>query len=336
LIRIQSGGAFFTGIINRQALSAQPNRSVRAFGLFWARLGKARIGVGVIAGVVIALAGLGLWSLLSPPKKIVAPAGALVAPPLSQASPTVSALARVAAGVGQSSPNPSAVFSPTATPQLEHQVAITGVEEAEKRGRQGETFVIATIGLASRTNVEKNGVEIHVYFYDLTPNNQMRPTDAQVTYQWLTPVRDWSDPAPKYLAATYFKGPMHYRSMEQLRYGGFVVRVFSGGKLQDERSQPEGLLSLFHSNATERSASPSIAPAASLPPQKTVAVTKITPLPSASPTAPDTALPYGKPVPGKPGFVSSPYDPKFLIDVRGFPPGTLVNDPNTNKPFRVP
>jgi len=22
--------------------------------------------------------------------------------------------------------------------------------------------------------------------------------------------------------------------------------------------------------------------------------------------------------------------------VRGFPPGTLVNDPNTNKPFRVP
>jgi len=65
-------------------------------------------------------------------------------------------------------------------------------------------------------------------------------------------------------------------------------------------------------------------------------VTKTTPLPTASPTAQDASLPYGKPVPGKPGFVSSPYDPKFLIDVRGFPPGTLVNDPNTNKPFRVP
>jgi hypothetical protein len=184
--------------------------------------------------------------------------------------------------------------------------------------------------------VEKNGVEIHVYFYDLAPNNEMRPTDAQVTYQWLTPVRDWADPAPKYLAATYFKGPMHHRSMERLRYGGFVVRVFSGGKLQDERSQPEALLSLFRSNATEQSPIPTVAPAASIPPQKTVEVTKPTPLPAASPSAQDTSLPYGKAVPGKPGFVSSPYDPKFLIDVRGFPPGTLVNDPNTNKPFRVP
>jgi hypothetical protein len=221
-------------------------------------------------------------------------------------------------------------------PDLERQVAITGVEQAEKRGRRGETFVIATIGLASRTNVEKKGVEIHVYFYDLAANNEMRPTDAQVTYEWLTPVRDWSDPAPKYLAATYFKGPTRHGSLEKPRYGGFVVRVFSGGKLQDERSEPEGLLSLFHSSATEEPASPSIAPAASVAPKKTVAATKTTPLPTASPTAQDASLPYGKPVPGKPGFVSSPYDPKFLIDVRGFPPGTLVNDPNTNKPFRVP
>src|SRR5688572_27426174 len=33
-------------------------------------------------------------------------------------------------------------------------------------------------------------------------------------------------------------------------------------------------------------------------------------------------LPYAKAVPGKPGFVTSPYDPyKGYIDVRGFPPG---------------
>jgi len=226
--------------------------------------------------------------------------------------------------------------SPTVAPELDREVAITGVEQTEKRGPRGETFVIATIGLASRANVEKNGVEIHVYFYDLTASNEIRPTDAQVTYQWLTPVRDWSDPAPKYLAATYFKSPMHYRSMERLRYGGFVVRVFLDGKLQDERSKPEALLSLFRSNGTEEAPSPLIPPAASVAPQKTVAVTKTTPLPTASPIAQDTSLPYGKPVAGKPGFVSSPYDPRFLIDVRGFPPGTLVNDPNTNKPFRVP
>jgi hypothetical protein len=32
----------------------------------------------------------------------------------------------------------------------------------------------------------------------------------------------------------------------------------------------------------------------------------------------------------------SPSNPKFLIDVRGFPPGTEVIDPNTSKPFKVP
>ena len=41
-----------------------------------------------------------------------------------------------------------------------------------------------------------------------------------------------------------------------------------------------------------------------------------------------STAPYGSPVPGKPGFVYSPHDPKFLIDVRGAPPGTEINDPN--------
>ena len=48
-------------------------------------------------------------------------------------------------------------------------------------------------------------------------------------------------------------------------------------------------------------------------------------------------LPYAKAVPGKPGFVTSPYDPyKGYIDVRGFPPGTEVRDPYSGKTFLVP
>jgi len=43
------------------------------------------------------------------------------------------------------------------------------------------------------------------------------------------------------------------------------------------------------------------------------------------------------PVPGKPGFVFSPYDQyKGYIDVRGFPPGTEVKDPYSGKSFLVP
>ena len=46
---------------------------------------------------------------------------------------------------------------------------------------------------------------------------------------------------------------------------------------------------------------------------------------------------YGMPVPGKKGFVTSPYSPDSgYIDVRGFLPGTPVKDPYSGKIILTP
>jgi len=49
-------------------------------------------------------------------------------------------------------------------------------------------------------------------------------------------------------------------------------------------------------------------------------------------------LPYGIPVPGRKGMVTSPYTPgeEKYIDVTGFASGSVVKDPYTGKLFLVP
>ena len=48
-------------------------------------------------------------------------------------------------------------------------------------------------------------------------------------------------------------------------------------------------------------------------------------------------IPYAIPVPGKQGFVTSPFAPESgYIDVHQFAPGTAVKDPFTGKVFRTP
>ena len=318
-------------------------QDLRVLALTWRGLGKTRTYFTIIGAVVLVLAGIGVWHLIAPARETESVGQNSALPVATSSAAPTPATQTATARVSPSVPAVSASPSPAPT---ERAVAITDVRQERRRGPRGETFVVATIGLASLKDIDRDELEIRISFFDLTPANEMRPTNAQVTYQWLTPVRDWSDPAPKFLTATYFKPRPPPWLRDRLHYGGFVVRVYCDGKLQDERSEPEGLIASLRSNASPPRPSSTVNPPSSpssqtasspaiLNPPSSIHNSPSSP-PSQTPSSSSDSLPKGIPVPGKPGFVSSPYDPKFLIDVRGFPPGTLVIDPNTNKPFRVP
>lgn len=77
-------------------------------------------------------------------------------------------------------------------------------------------------------------------------------------------------------------------------------------------------------------ATPSPTPLDTLPPTPT-------PTPQTTVATPSREIPYGTPVPGKVGFVTSPHSPYAgYVDVRGFPPGTEVKCPYSGKIFLVP
>jgi hypothetical protein len=255
-----------------------------------------------------------------------------------------------------SAPATQAAATDVATAPNNAVIAITEIGSTETRGRNGQRNIAVRIGVAPRPNPRKGEVEIRVMFFDVTPEGEMRPTDAEVNYEWLTPVRDWSDPSPKYLVATYLGAGLSHKSGERLRYGGFLVRVYFDGQLQAERSEPKELVGALRSGATSPTAGPPVhgqsaitvatpsstaahtSAIANEPASKSTPIMVTTPSPSPVQAKRDSpsAIPYATPVPDKPGFVYSPYNPKFLIDVRGFPPGTEVIDPNTSKPFKVP
>jgi hypothetical protein len=87
------------------------------------------------------------------------------------------------------------------------------------------------------------------------------------------------------------------------------------------------------SDASNSQTSPSPTPSPAPPNRNNVRVAKAT-------TARKNGkgdLPYGIPVPGKQGLVTSPFSPDSgYIDVRSFSPGTEVKDPYTGKSFLTP
>jgi hypothetical protein len=66
-------------------------------------------------------------------------------------------------------------------------------------------------------------------------------------------------------------------------------------------------------------------------------ITSATPTPAPRTAASAAQFPVAKPVPGKAGYVFSPYDPNGgYVDVTGYQSGSKVKDPYSQKIFLVP
>jgi len=125
-------------------------------------------------------------------------------------------------------------------------LAITETTLSEITDPKAQSHLTLKIGVKPRPGTQ-NGhiVRIVVSFYDRTKDNKMKPTDARTSYSWLTAAEDWSDPTPKFLAATYVRPKTKSPADDGRRYGGFVVRVYFDGKLQDARANLAELLTSF-------------------------------------------------------------------------------------------
>src|SRR5207253_4142595 len=105
-------------------------------------------------------------------------------------------------------------------------LAITETTLSETADPNAQTHLTLRVGVKPRPGTQ-NGhvVRIKVDFYDLTKDNRLTLTNAKVSYDWLSSGRDWTDPTPKFLAATYVRPKSKLPPPDKRRFGGFVVCV---------------------------------------------------------------------------------------------------------------
>ncbi len=156
--------------------------------------------------------------------------------------------------------------------------SVLGISDAtttETPDPDADTNLMLRIGVKKRVNamIDHTKVKIQVFFYDSVDNKEIKLTDAEVNYEWLTPNHDWAGVDPELLAVTYVRPKSKALSSEaaltaaaaavnpakkgrpaktnpppeagQRKYLGYIVRVYYNDQLQDKRAEPTKLLNLF-------------------------------------------------------------------------------------------
>jgi tetratricopeptide (TPR) repeat protein len=158
---------------------------------------------------------------------------------------------------------------------------ITEVTAADAPDADAETNMKLKISVKARPNtpLDHTKVKIQVFFYDTVEDKDVVLTDADVSYEWLTPHHDWKATNPEILAVTYLRAKNKTSSDAALaaaaasvtppgttkkktsakketatdasgegghrKYLGYIVRIYYNEQLQAVRADPTKLLNLF-------------------------------------------------------------------------------------------
>lgn len=123
---------------------------------------------------------------------------------------------------------------------------ITGSPAGDPRSVTDLTLRI-TVAKRSDAVVDHKKLRIQVFFYDTVGDNDIKLTDANVSYEWLTPNHDWQANNAETLAVSYARSGLKTTRPEPdvRKYLGYIVRVYYNDQLQDQRAEPARLLTLF-------------------------------------------------------------------------------------------
>ena len=156
---------------------------------------------------------------------------------------------------------------------------ISDVAATDTPDPDADTNMKLKISVKARPNtpIDHTKVKIQVFFYDTVDNKEVVLTDADVSYEWLTPHHDWKDTNPEILAVTYVraknksssdadlavaaasvtppgtskkkpaltKSPATTADAGHRKYLGYIVRIYYNEQLQSVRADPTKLLNLF-------------------------------------------------------------------------------------------
>ena len=152
-------------------------------------------------------------------------------------------------------------------------MAISEVKTVETPDAEAEINLTLRIGIKKQPNatIDHTKVRVRVYPYDIVDDKDIKLTDADVNFEWLTSKHDWSDTNPEVLLVRYVRtktggalsesslseaaakvrpgqkvrGSKRSADIGQRKYLGYIVCVYYGDDLQAVQAEPARLLQQF-------------------------------------------------------------------------------------------